>query len=352
MKKNNIVTLRPFCYIRPSLDTMTAGVIAVLVPQLVMLFVTDSYRSLILLGCTTAASVLAECIDAAALRHKRGDWNVALLQGLLIGMFLPASYPFASAFFIALCTLLVAKYAFGGLAGSWINPVAAVIIIAYFVGAVWFPAYSVPAGYLQTRNVSLALIQDGVIPTLPADSSVTAFLNETVFAFLGTSIPDGYVSLLWDSGAAVPAFRFNILTLIASLVLFSFRMLHWVVPACYVAVYAVLVKFFCPVFAGGTVGEGDILLSVLSGGTLFTAFFVLSWFGTTPLSPGGKVFYGVFAGVASFFISGYGMSPVGAMFTVLSANMISPVIQLCERMRSKATLYAKQLPKIEKIRKS
>ena len=44
----------------------------------------------------------------------------------------------------------------------------------------------------------------------------------------------------------------------------------------------------------------------------------------------GKLLYGVVVGIIAFFITGCGTSPIGAMFTVLFANVISPIILLIE----------------------
>ena len=76
--------------------------------------------------------------------------------------------------------------------------------------------------------------------------------------------------------------------------------------------------------------KGDILLALLTGGTLFVSTFVIGWYGTNPLTIPGKIIYGVFAGFASFFISGCGTSPCGMVFTVITVNIVSVVIQQIE----------------------
>lgn len=338
MKNSSAISLRPFCFIFPSLNMMTTCMLCVLVPHIIMLFVTSSYSSLFLIFCSIFASFCAETLDKILLRKKNIDIQISILQGVLIGMLLPASYPPATIFITIVFTLLVFKYAFGGIAGSWINPVAIVILVSYCVAPSFFPLVSLSAEQLQAQNTSLLLIQDGILPVHRFDSVVTDFLNNYVFSFLGTTIPEGYVSLLWDSGAAIPAFRFNLLTLFASLVMFSFRIIDCAVPLFFLLVYTVLVKLFCPLFAGGTIASGDIILSLFTGGTLFTSFFVLPWFGTIPLTVFGRVVYGCIAGVAAFFISGYGMSSAGSMFTVVFANIFSLFIQLHEQKKSRASL--------------
>ena len=331
MSRNSSVSLKPFCYIFPSFNMITSTMLIVLVPQIIMLFITKSYQSLILLASSIFASHCAEALDKLAIRKKRYDFLIATFQGLVIGMFLPAGYPPVTIFFIVLVSLLISRYAFGGVASSWMNPVAITVIVSYAVGSVWFPANVVTLDHLQIQNTSLALIQEGSLPVHSFDSTITSFLNENIFSLIGISIPNGFVSLIWDSGSVIPAFRFNLLTLIASLFLFSVQIINWSVTGSFLLVYLILVRFFCPLIVGNPFGTGDIILALMTGGTLFTAFFVLTWFGTVPLTTGGKILFGSLAGIAAFFISGIGMSAAGAMFTVFSANILSLFIQMFEQ---------------------
>ena len=73
-----------------------------------------------------------------------------------------------------------------------------------------------------------------------------------------------------------------------------------------------------------------MLLAFCTGGTLFIAFFILGWFGTTPLTPAGKCAYGATGGLLMFFICGGGTSSAGALFTVIILNVLSPAMQYIE----------------------
>lgn len=344
MKKNNAMTLRPFHFVTPSIFTMTGTVLCVLVPHILMLFFSASFDSLLIIFATLLSSCLAEAIDAFLIRKKDFNIPVTLLQGVLIGMFLPSTYPVVTIFIIVFVTLFIAKYSFGGIAGAWVNPIAFSIVMAYFIGSIWFPTFIIAPHYLQSNNTSLMLINDGLFPICSFDAPLTSFLNNTIFSHLGVNIPEGYVSMMWDTGAIIPAFRFNFFTLIGSLVLFSTRCLSWEVPLSFIITYCFMVWLLCPVFAGGSLASGDIILALFTGGTLFAAFFVLSWFGTVPMTPTGKIIFGVTTGMASFLISGYGLSAVGAMFSVFCGNIFSLIIQMLEHLYSEKQLSLSTRP--------
>jgi electron transport complex protein RnfD len=343
MKHNNYnAMLRPYWYATPSFRVIIIGTLLVLVPQVIMLFVTKSYASLVIICSAIAASLLAEALNKA-LRGTAGfDALFACLQGLLTGMFFPAAFPPLSVFTLTLFTLLLTKYAFGGVASSWINQAALTVALAYFVGAEWFPEFLVTKPQLVSENPVTLLFENR--PLLPFDSRITGFLNSTILSATKTVIPPGLISFFWDSGAAIPVSRFNVLTIAASIVLILLDIIDWVMPACFLGVYFLLVWLFAPLVAGGGIAGGDILLASLTGGTLFTAFFMLGAVGTVPWSFRGKILYSSVAGCFAFIFLGGGTSPAGAVFTVLAANLLSAFIQFYEQQARRKLFRTKLMP--------
>ena len=99
-----------------------------------------------------------------------------------------------------------------------------------------------------------------------------------------------------------------------------------------------LVRILFPVMVGGVVNQGDIILALNTSGTLFTAFFLLCWFGTHPVSVSGKILYGVLAGMLAFAIAGCGTSPIGMIYTVVICNVLNLLIRVVEEKRNEALL--------------
>ena len=90
--------------------------------------------------------------------------------------------------------------------------------------------------------------------------------------------------MLWDTHSIIPAFRFNLLTIIASIVLFSDNSFSLLIPSIFLLIYALLVRMFFPYMAGGDFNQGDIVLAILTSGTLFVAVFMILLFGTHPMT--------------------------------------------------------------------
>lgn len=320
----------PFKYLKPSVRTEAYFMLAFLVPQLLLLALTRSKGSLLVVLSAVLASVCSELLDLKIHEKDKFTWTMSLVRGILIGVFLPGTFPPVPVFFASFCTLSINRFILGGFANSWVNPAAITVAVCWIVGMKFFPAVSAGFSELQGRNPALALIQNGTFPVNSFDLRITAFLNQRIFSLFKVSIPDGYVSLLWDSHSAVPAFRFNLLTIVSSIVLLSFDILNPIIPSCFVITYSALVKFVSPFFTHAPLFQGDIILALLTSGTLFCAFFLLQWHGTTPLTSRGKAAYGIFAGITAFFIAGCGTSSSGMIFTVLISNIFALLLNSAE----------------------
>ena len=175
-------------------------------------------------------------------------------------------------------------------------------------------------------------------------------IASTIFKLAGISIPDGYVSLLWDNGSIIPAFRFNLITIVSSLVLVSFDFIEALIPVIFLFVYSILVRFVSPLVLGGVPLQGDIILALFTSGTLFSTLYILQWYGTTPISLWGKIIYGICAGIVAFLIMGFGTSSVGYVFMVLIMNLVSPVMQIMEDKRIFSKIRKRVIPRLKRMK--
>ena len=343
------VTLHPFVYLKPSLGISCFLILLLLLPQVLLLILTKSYSSLYIILSTLLASVASECVFLLLKKQFKYSFLIAIIQGLITGFLLPATYSPLAVFFIAITVFFLTKYSFGGFASSWINPTVVTVITCYILNTAIFPDFLLTHDDLQSRNAALYLIQRGSVPLIPLDSQITAFLNKNIFSYLGIVIPEGYVSLFWDCGSAIPAFRFNFITLVSSIILFSFELLDILIPTVYILTYSILVRFVGPFFTGGAAFQGDIILCLLTSGTLFSTLYVLQWYGTTPVTRRGKSLYAFLAGLLSFFIMGYGTSTVGYMYVILTMNILSLLIQVSESHRARKKIENVLVPRLSEL---
>lgn len=343
------VSHKPFKYLKISVITESYLILAVLMLHVLMLCVTKSFSALLVVFASVIASCVAEFLHTGIRKRDFFSWTIAIIHGILIGFLLPQTYPPVAVFCVVFCVLLVNSFLLGGFANSWINPVCASVVICWILGMKFFPSIGISFADLQTKNPALILIQNGTIPISSVDPKITGFFNSKVINMLGVSIPDGYVSMFWDSHSIIPAFRFNFLTLVSSLFLFSLNVFGFLVPAFFILTYGFLVKFIAPFFYGGLLFSGDLLLALLTSGIFFCTLFVIQWPGTVPLTNRGKIFYGTFAGVLAFFLVGAGTSSIGSVFTILTINLISLLIQSVENNYQKNYATTVLYPKVKAV---
>ena len=333
--KNKKLSLNPYVYEKPSLSSISIKVLILLFLQILCLFFTKSYSALNVIFISVIASVLSSIINIFFNAQRKVSTMLVIIQGILIGMFIPQSYPLFSVFTISFVVFFASKYFFEDMENAWVNIVAIAVLIAWFIGERFFPHFMISSEILVQKNPSISLIQNGFFPVYNFDVSITSFLNNIFFSKINVVLPEGIISLLWDSQSTIPAFRFNLLTIVASVCLFADGSFSPTIPSVFLFVYLLLVRLFLPMFVGGTFNSGDILLALLSSGTLFTSVFLLQWFGTTPISALGKIFYGIIAGILAFFIVGCGTSSIGMIYTVILCNVSCIIIKIIEEKYNK-----------------
>lgn len=332
--KNSSVVLNPFIYNKPSIFATLLQIIVLLFLQVVCLVLTKSYNAIYVISSSLLASCLVVVISYLIKRKLDFTCLTSLIQGTLFGLLLPESYPVLTVFVISFICLLLSQFLFNNFMNSWVNIVCFAVILAWFVGRDYFPPFLIPSDLLATKNPSISLIQSGCFPIYSFDVSITEFLNNNVLSFFKVTLPEGIISLLVDSHSVIPAFRFNLLTIISSVILFSNNSFSKLIPHIFLIVYLILVRLFFPFFLGGEFNQGDIILALCTSGTLFVSIFLLQWFGTYPSTKVAKVIYAIFAGIIAFVIVGCGTSSIGMIFTILICNILNLIIKNFEKVTS------------------
>ena len=331
--ENKRVSLKPYVYEKPSISAVSIRILILLSLQIALLILTKSFRAVIVISCTTIGALLASVIHYLLIKKKMFLSLTNLIQGIIIGMLLPESYPPITALVISFATLLIFKYVFENSENFWINIVSVSVLIAYFIGKTYFPDFLITPDLFSTKNPSVQLINNGVFPIYDFDVSVTGYLNANLLNNFKVTLPQGIISMLWDTNSVIPAFRFNLLTVIASLVLFSDNSFSILIPSIFLFIYALFVRLFFPYVSGGELNQGDIVLAILTSGTLFVAVFMIQWFGTHPMTVVGKCVYAVLGGLFAFVAVGGGTSPVGMIYVVILCNIMNLLIRQIEEKR-------------------
>lgn len=293
MEKKLVVSPSPHLKSPESINTIMVDVLVALFPVALMSVFLFGYRALLTIVVAMLAAMVTEAI---ILRKKNifGDGSAAV-TGLLLALILPSTVPWWITVVGAALAIIVGKHLYGGIGNNIFNPALvgrAILVISwggFMVGDVW--ASPVPFGFTV----------DGVTQATPLETFEASLLD----LFIGT-VPG---SMGETSALAV---------LIGAVWLFYRGLIGWHIPGSFIAVV-----FLFGLFDGGlTLG----LYHVLAGGVLIGAFFMATDMVTTPVTPLGKIIFGVGCGIITMIIRFFGGYPEGVTFGILLMNGLTPII--------------------------
>ena len=278
---NPVTTQRLMLYVLIALlPTAAFGVYAFGVPALIILLV------------SMASAVLAEFLWQKIARQpvRVGDLS-ALLTGLILGLNLPANAPWWLAVIGSVFAVIIVKQLFGGLGDNFLNPAMAARAVLLASWPVHMTTYVAPTFFKAVVDAVAT-----ATPLVMKDASLMSL-------FMG-NIPGtiGEVSKI----AILVGFLFLLVT----------KTISWHIP----------VSMVGGVFVFSWLFGADPVMAILSGGVLFGAVFMATDYVTSPMTPWGRIIYGLGIGLIISLIRQFGAYPEGVTYGILLMNIVSPLI--------------------------
>lgn len=274
-----------------------AGSLAILLVIGTIIF---GLRVLLLTAVSFAVS-LAIDFAFSKLRKKPFDpeW---MITPLLVVLILPPGVP---AWLVGIATffaVLFGKNIFGG-SGKYIFSPA---LVGYLFVLISFPVHMStnwlnPGGDLFTGATPLLSLFRGANP-YPFTTS----------------------QLLFGQAPGVVGETVRALIILLGVLLLVLKVRDWKVPVSYLGFFFVLTGLSYLVF-NDTFGR-DPILSLLTGGILFGAFFVASDPVLAPINTKGKILFGFGLALLTFIIRFFGTYAEGVTFAIILMSAVSPLI--------------------------
>ena len=282
---------------------MMRDVLIALTPVLmVALYVFRGYL-LYQLAICIAGCIAAEIIFTA-MRGRRaqvGDLS-AIVTGVILALSLPGTAPWFVGVIGSFAAMGLGKVVFGGLGQNIFNP--AMVGRAFVMIA--FPKLMAAGGYVLATSTVDAVTKATPL-TLAKEGGIGTPLWEL---FIGTTNGS-----LGETSA--------IACLIGGLYLCLRRTASWQIPVGVIAAVAVLAGIN-DIF--GPVGPWDTAHHLMGGALLFGAFFIATDPVSSPLTPKGKLIFGIGLGLLVMIMRLGSRLPEGVMFSVLLMNAVVPLI--------------------------
>ena len=278
----------------------------------------------ILWGCSVALACesLALTLRRRPLGFYLRDCS-ALVTATLLCIALP---PYAPWWLIAIgvaIAILIAKHLYGGLGYNPFNPA----MVGYVVLLISFPvqmtAWAPPVGLggapglLQSLQACfLPASFDAVTMATPLD--LMRQNNSQLVADLWAASPQfgRWAGVGWEWA--------NLAFLAGGAWLLYLRIFTWHAPVAMLGSLSLLAALFYD--GGSSASGGSPLFHLLSGATMFGAFFIVTDPVTSAVSVRGKLVYGALVGVLVYTIRVRGNYPDAVAFAVLIMNFAAPFI--------------------------
>lgn len=289
------LSVSPHIHSGRSTARIMLDVIIALLPAAVAGVIIFGLRALLVLVTCVLSTVLSELVFNLLLKKPLTITDgSAAVTGLLLGLNLPANIPLWQAVIGSVFAIVVVKCLFGGLGKNLVNPAitARVFMIVSF-GSVAMPAFPTVVDTVA-----------GATPLAELAAGKTPSLLDLFLGLHGGAIGEvSAVALL--VGGAYLLFR---------------RVISWHLPVTYIG---------CAFLFSFLFGGFDLLASlawVLSGGLLLGAIFMATDYVTSPVTPLGKVVFGIGAALITVVIRFWGSYPEGVSFAILLMNILTPYI--------------------------
>lgn len=248
---------------------------------------------------TTLAAVLTELVYQKAMKLPVtiNDWSAAV-TGMILALNCPPDIPLWIPIVGSVFAIIVVKQLYGGLGANFMNPALAArcFLLISFAGKMT-TFTSVGSDAVSTAT-PLAILKAS--PTATPD-----LMNMFIGRIPGTI---GEVS--------------KICLLIGALYLIIRKVISPKMPLLYIGTVAL----FTLLFGKGGASPEYLLSEILGGGLIFGAFFMLTDYVTSPITPMGQVIFAILAGLLTGLFRLYGGSAEGVSYAIILSNIVAPII--------------------------
>ena len=275
-------------------------------------------------GCLVALAceALALTLRRRPVRFYLGDCS-ALVTATLLCIALPPYSPWWLIVVGIASSILLAKHLYGGLGYNPFNPAMAGYVILLISFPVQMTTWAPPRGVGDTPGLLQALQAcflpgafDGVTMATPLD--IMRQNNSLLLEDLWVQNPQ------FGRWAGVGWEWVNLAFLAGGAWLLQQRVFTWHAPLAMLAALTLLAALFYD--GGSSASGGSPLFHLLSGATMFGAFFIVTDPVTSAVSVRGRLVYGALIGALVYVIRVRGNYPDAVAFAVLLMNFAAPFI--------------------------
>lgn len=289
------VSSSPHVRAKDSTDRIMAYVILALLPTTLFGIFNFGPKALLLIVLTIASCVATEWVFEKII-HKESTIKdlSAVVTGLLLALNLPVTLPWWEAILGGVFAIGIVKMMFGGLGQNFMNPALGArcfLLIAFAADMTNFVTDT------YTGATPLAAMRNGEVI-----NNMDALIGRTAGTIGETS---------------------TIAILIGAVILILLGVITLAIPASYLITFVV----FMLIFGGHGFDMNYIVAQLCSGGIMLGAFFMATDYVTSPITPNGRIVFGICCGILTGLFRCFGANAEGVSFAIILSNVLVPMIE-------------------------
>lgn len=301
MDKKLFVSSSPHFNFKCSTQMIMGTVLIALLPEIIMGIVLFGFAALIRILVSVASCVLFEFLFQKVTKQKIVIANLsACVTGVMIALVCPPTAPVWMFVVGAAVAMIVAKGLFGGIGSNVFNPALTGRAFMFLS----FPA-AMGASWMTPKTLG------GSIDAISSATTLSAIKAGTFVIEDGT---------LWQYFLGNRAGCIGETSILLILISFAFlalaHIIDWRAPVTMVGTVAL-----CSLIAGE-----NVAMSLMTGGLMFGATFMVTDYATAPITKKGRLVFGFGCGLITFLIRRFGGYPEGVMFSILIMNSVAPFL--------------------------
>mgnify|MGYP000672377685 FL=1 len=295
------VSTNPHVRSKDTTQTIMRDVLIALAPASIFGVYNFGLDALIRIVVGIAACMAFEALYQYLMHKKITVMDLsAAVTGLLIALNVPPTLNIGFEIIGCAFAIIIVKQLFGGLGQNFMNPALAArcFLLIAFTGPMTKFVYDGVSG-----ATPLAILKPG------GEAEGTVSLMDMFIGKTGGVIGETSVICL----------------LIGAIYLVFRKVISLRIPVTYVATFAVLIFLFAP---GHQFDVTYLAEQICGGGLILGAFFMATDYVTSPITPNGKIVFGVVLGLLTFIFRMFGGSAEGVSYAIIFSNLLVPLIEM------------------------
>jgi len=310
MENKFIISSSPHIHCGDSVGKKMYGVLIALAPAFLVSLYYFGLGAIAVTFIAASSCVLTEYVTQKYLLKKEITIfdGSALLTGVLLAFNLPSNLPAWMVILGSVFAIGVGKMSFGGLGNNPFNPALVGRVFLFLSFPVQMTTWPRPRAW-STEYLDA---ETGATPLTMIKEYFGEFAQLTDYFWGNVGGSLGEVSA--------------IALLIGLAFLLYRKIITWHIPVSILVTVFVFAGILYFLFPGKCVSP---VIHLITGGLLLGAIFMATDYVTSPITPPGKIIYGIGIGILTIVIRVFGAYPEGVSFAILVMNAFTPLINTC-----------------------